>query len=279
MSLTLGLIAAIAWAIHDVLIRYVSQRGGIMPSLITVVTTGTLIVLPIALVFGDFSSLSSQSLNLSLLSGVAFGLTGYAHYRAFSIGQVRLVAPIIGAYPLFSVAWAMLSGTPVTVLQWLAVFMVVGGVGFVAAVGNPEDTQEHRSSAIFWSIIAGCGVAITFALGQMAAKSGAELPVLLLTRVVAIPTILAIAYMTRAALRPQRAHIPILALMGLMDATALGTVLAAGSQKNPEFAAVAASCFGLITVLLAWAFLKEKMTTPQWCGVVVVFSAIAYLAA
>ena len=66
--------------------------------------------------------------------------------------------------------------------------------------------------------------------------------------------------------------------MGGCDALALALVQAAGGLPNPEFASVAASVFGMVAVLLAWAFLKEKMRAPQWFAVTLVFAGIGYLA-
>ncbi len=48
---------------------------------------------------------------------------------------------------------------------------------------------------------------------------------------------------------------------------------------HPEYAAVASSIFGIVTILLAWRFLSEAMKPVQWLGVAVVFLGIATLAA
>ena len=42
---------------------------------------------------------------LTPLSGALFAFAIWALYWAFQIGPIRLVAPIIGAYPVFSVLW------------------------------------------------------------------------------------------------------------------------------------------------------------------------------
>jgi drug/metabolite transporter (DMT)-like permease len=47
---------------------------------------------------------------------------------------------------------------------------------------------------------------------------------------------------------------------------------------SPEYAVVASSIFGLITVILARIFLSETMTSRQWLGCLVTFAAIGYLA-
>ena len=68
-----------------------------------------------------------------------------------------------------------------------------------------------------------------------------------------------------------------LALMGVLDALALGVVLAAGIFERPEFASAGSSIFGLVTVVLAWLFVSENVSRVQWAGILMVFAAISYL--
>jgi uncharacterized membrane protein len=77
---------------------------------------------------------------------------------------------------------------------------------------------------------------------------------------------------------PGRKSIGLLAMMGVADGVALLCIVSAGGLANAEYAAVAASVFGLITIVLAWGFLKEKMTVPQWVGCAITFAGIGYLA-
>jgi drug/metabolite transporter (DMT)-like permease len=65
--------------------------------------------------------------------------------------------------------------------------------------------------------------------------------------------------------------------MGLMDTVALYCVLSAGQLANPQFASVASSIFGLVTVLLAWMFLRERLNLVQWGGTLMTFSGVGYL--
>lgn len=279
LALSLGLLAALAWGIHDVCVRYISQRGGIISSIFTVLGFGLVFVTPVSLWFHDEAKAANAEI-LALLSGVVFAVAGFALYKAFAIGPVRLVAPIIGAYPILSVGWASLTGSPATPWQWLAVGIVIVGVTFVAR----QDTDTHEAApagpaaAILWSVLAGTGFAITFAVGHAATVSGGELALLAPTRIGALLTIALLALILRAPLLPPRRNIPVLAIMGALDAVALGCVIGAGQTARPEFAAVAASTFGLITVILAGLFLGEKLSRSHWIAVVAVFSAIGFLA-
>jgi EamA domain-containing membrane protein RarD len=72
--------------------------------------------------------------------------------------------------------------------------------------------------------------------------------------------------------------LPVLFIMGALDMVALGLVLISGRLPNPEFASVSSSLFGLITVILAWLILKEKVAPLQWVSIAAAFAGIAYLA-
>ncbi len=279
-ALSLGLLAALAWGVHDVCIRFVSERTGIFASLLTVQVTGFVILSGLSLFLADFADLSGPALRYALASGVFFAVAGLALFKAFSIGPVRLVAPIIGAYPVLSVGLSVVQGASVSSGQWLAIVMLIAGVGLVASsADDPNATPSNKRAAIGWSIFAAFGFFVTFALGQHATAMGAELPVLLITRVAALVAVVAIGLALRQPMRPARAQLPRLMVMGVLDATALSAVLIAGGLPFAAFAAVTSSIFGLVAVVLAWIFLRERLSLVQWAGVGCVFAAIAYLAA
>ena len=133
---------------------------------------------------------------------------------------------------------------------------------------------------MLWAALGAIGFALTFAFGQTAAAtSGAELPVTLLARRVALLIVAVLVFGRQTPIAPLRRHLPLLAVMGVLDVTALGFVIAAAGNAKPEFASVASSTFGLITILLAWRFLQESMRPLQWGGVILVFASIGWLAA
>ena len=68
-------------------------------------------------------------------------------------------------------------------------------------------------------------------------------------------------------------------LLGLLDAAALVIVQAAGGLPQAEYAAIAASLFGVMKILLAGRFLGKPVRAVQWLGIAVVFGGIAALSA
>ncbi len=278
-ALSLGIIAAVCWGIHDVCVRYVSQRTNIFAALFLVVLSGTILLTPIMLSLGSGTLPDQRPLMLSTASGLAFAVAGIALYKAFSMGPVRLVAPIIGAYPILSMAWAAMSGAQVTLLQWTAVLAVIGGIALVATQSrNKEEAGAPFAVIVGWSIAASVGWALTFAFGQAATLHGDPYDLLLITRMVTTLALLPVLMLTGATLNVGGRALIILSVLGLLDATALAMILLAGTMPRPEYASVAASTFGIVTILLAWGFLREDMRPLQWLGVFVAFWGIGYLA-
>jgi drug/metabolite transporter (DMT)-like permease len=71
--------------------------------------------------------------------------------------------------------------------------------------------------------------------------------------------------------------LPLLGLMGCLDAAALSTIIAAGNLPDPAFTTVVSSAFGAVTVLLARAFLKEPISLAQLAGMILIFGGVATL--
>ena len=276
ISLGLGLVAALCWGVHDICVRYVSQHTGIMAAIFTVLCFGALLLAPICIYFGNWEDLTNPALKRAILSGGLFALASIALYQALAIGPVRLVAPIVGSYPILSVGLAAWSGEIIPVLHMVAVLAIIFGITVVAR-GNSGNSQGAQRLAILWATAGAIGFFGSFASGQAAAALGADLPVILLARLASIFTICCIALPYHINLRPSISQLPLLAAMGVLDAVALAVVIYAGTQTFSTFASVTASIFGLVTIILAWAFLKEKMSPKQWMGVFLVFLSIIFL--
>ena len=278
LSLALGMCAALAWGVHDICVRYVSQQGGVLPALSVVILSGLVLMLPVMIWIGGWDQMTPLAYQFSVISGAFYLIGCVGLYNAFSIGPVRLVAPIIGAYPILSIAWAALQGQSVPADQWLAVAAVITGVAIVSTISDSDDSNGTQKTAIGWAVMAAVGFALTFAFGHIATQAGAEMPVVLITRLATATGVVLLLIASKERKLPDRRAWPLLVLMGLLDAFALGIVIAAGGLDRPEFAAVAASTFGMITIILAWSFLKERMTRPKWIGVAITFCGIGYLA-
>jgi drug/metabolite transporter (DMT)-like permease len=280
LALGFGLTAALVWAVHDLLARKVSPGAALLPIIATVLSAGLVVLAPFALILGDWSEMTPLSVILSALYGLSYAVAIGALYKAFSLAPVRLVSPVIGSYPMLSLAIASAQGQAITPLDWLAVLAICAGIAIVAMAAQSDEPDGYAAPpavALGWAAFSAAGFAASFALGQEAARQGSDLPVMLIGRLVALSAILVLAFARRANLAPRNGQVRSLAVMGVFDAVALGLVTAAGSLPRAEYASITSSLFGVLTVLLAAWFLRERVRLVQWMGIAAVFGGIALL--
>jgi drug/metabolite transporter (DMT)-like permease len=279
ISLALGLMAALIWGLHDFGVRFVTAKSAALSAFLVVLVSGAVLLGPLSVAAGDWQAMIGRAYGLAALSGLSYVLGGVGLFKAFAIGPVRLVAPIAGSYPMLSVGWAAFLGQPVSLGQWLAVLAIVVGIAVVAFRAEDHGaTGGQQGAAMGWAFAGAVGFALTFSFGHAAAQAGSELPAQFVGRVCSALGLGAVLLAIRYEWRIDRAHRWLLAGMGVLDVTALGLVLVAGGLPNPEFAAVTSSIFGIVTIILAWRFLREPMVAAQWLGVAIVFAGIGYLA-
>ena len=276
-ALGLGLIAALCWGLHDFSVRYLKDSVPLMGSLMVVLAVGTLFQLAGISLSGAELALPNQALGYAIAAGGSFLIADLALYAAFRRGPVALVAPLVASYPVLSIGFAIWRGGEVTPWQWLAVVVIVLGVG--AAAGRPQEAGATGAwkTTVALSLLGAAGFASTFALGQYAAEFGAA-QANLITRTTALAGLLALMVLARQVFWPGLKALPILVILGVLDGIALQNVLKAGGMPHAEYAAVSSSIFGMLTVVLAWAILRERMTALQWLGCVLAFAGIGALA-
>ncbi|CUK20546.1 EamA-like transporter family protein [Ruegeria denitrificans] len=277
-ALALGLLAALCWGFHDLAVRYVSQSVSVIAALMTVLVAGALLQFSLVAVWAGFAPMPAKAVSYAVVAGGFYLLAGLSMYAAFQRGPVRLVAPLVASYPVLSVTLAIWRGSEVSIWQWLAIIAIGVGVSIVSTRSDDGTEYPAGGPTIAFSILAAIGFAATFALGQYAAELGDEFTVSLIGRLTAIPVLAVIAIASRKPLWPGTRALPLLCLMGALDAVAILCVVSAGGLPNAQYASVAASIFGLLTVVLAWAILREEMAFFQWLGCIIAFVGIGYLA-
>lgn len=280
-AVLLGLVAALCWGLHDLAVRYVSQKTSIYSALLWVLIVGAVFQLLLIGVRSEFATLPSETVLPIAGTAICFVVASIGLYKAFEIGPVRLVSPLIATFSILSVIWGALTGQLVTPSQWLAVFAVFVGVSMVGVLSDTSQSEEKdpkRNQAIMWSLFASFGFAGTFGIGQSAMSLAPELMIILAYRIVAVLILVLVMLYLKAPFFPHKSQIKMLTVMGVLDGVALASVLSAGTLENAKYASVGASAFGVVTIILAWAFLKEKVTNLQWLGILIVFSGIVYLA-
>lgn len=285
-SILLGCSAALSWGVHDLLIRFVGRGLGTVTALLAVLGIGVVVMSAVIAVLGVPVGLAMGDLWLPAVSGIAYAIACHGLYQAMSIGPFALAAPIIAAYPILSVGWAVVHGARPALIDWVATAAIIAGVVIVSRFANeeetagPEEARGSRSDTIVAALYSAVGFAVSFAAGQAAAGDQHEIAVTALARVFAVLAILPL-FMSQPKddrfPKGSGRYLPLVFLVATLDVIAITCVVAAGALQAPELTVVVASSFGVITIVLARLFLKERVASAQWLGIAMVFASVMVL--
>jgi drug/metabolite transporter (DMT)-like permease len=276
MSAFLALFSSLLWGSADFL-------GGTLTKKYKAVAV-TAVSQSFGLLFGILVIVSTSSWlapNLSwdgyVIPGVLAGLLGFggltAFYAGLATGRMGVVSPISSLSVLIPLAIAIFGGEQPNTLQIIG--MVVALIGAFCASG-PEIRGGVSAKPLIFAVIAaiGFGGAIT-----LIAKGSQSSPIMTMTTMrfttFIIALILLLRYRSFGGFTKK--DLPILILIGGADFFGNLLLGIATTKGLVSLAVVLGSLFPIVTVLLAFKFLHERLHKVQYLGVVLAISGVVIL--
>jgi drug/metabolite transporter (DMT)-like permease len=213
----------------------------------------------------------------ALLAGVGSATGSIFLFRGLARGRMGLVAPLsaVGAASL-PVLVAVALGERPRWLVWVGVLAALPGIWLVSR-GTTSDPRTSTRGAIVDGAAAGAGFGILFvALAQISDNAGL-LPLAANQLAGAILTLVAVVTL-RQSWRPRRGVFGWGSASGVLGAAGTLTFMVATGTTSLAIAAVFASLYPAVTVLLAASVLGERIDTRQRTGIGICTLAVATLA-
>jgi drug/metabolite transporter (DMT)-like permease len=274
MAIFLALFSAALWGTGDF------EGGRLAKRLPAIAVTGA--SQGLGLLFGIAIALITNQWHSPLLgpegylwSAIFAGVSGYlglvALYAGLSTGRMGVVSPISSLCAIVPVTYALVIGERVPLLQGIGIAVALAGA-FCAS--GPEISRGLPVRPLLLAVGAACGfgMALTFM-----AKGSETNP--LMTMVVMRVTTLAISGVIAMKHRGfggiVRSDIPRLAFVGIADFSANVLVGIASTKGLVSVVMVLGSLFPIMTALLAFKFLHERLHSVQYLGIVLAITGVA----
>jgi drug/metabolite transporter (DMT)-like permease len=242
-----------------------------------------LIAVPIVAISGADPPSTGQ-----FLAGLAAGLASVvglvSFYRALAIGTMSIVAPIAATGVIIPVAAGLIDGEQPHALQFAGMALAAAGVVLASREPASEDPDHKRSSraAIALALLAAAGLGLHFVAVDAAAAGSIEWS-LLTPRLSAVPLLVLIVLRLPRAVRMRvrltRGDAVALLALGTLDAAGIGMFAWASTQGLLSLVAVGSSLYPVVTVILAWSLLHERLGRHQRIGVAGALAGIVLIAA
>jgi drug/metabolite transporter (DMT)-like permease len=279
ISILLALGAAVSWGISDFVGGLLTRRLAMAPVLLLSQAIGFSMLLVIAGLRGP-PVVDIRAIGFAMAASAA-GLVGIAAlYRGMAVGVVSIVAPISATGAALPVLFGVvMRGERATLVQAIGIGLAL--IGIVLASRATHDTSEaHRQT-----VVRGVGLAILAALGfgvffiLLHEASGVDvLWVSAIQRLTGVGIVGLLALVMRASVSIPPSRVPGVFVVGVLDTSANVLYAAASTTGLVSVAAVLASLFPVMTVILARVVLHERLTRTQTTGVLSALLGVALIA-
>ena len=279
MAALLALISSGMWGAADYHAGNLSKR--FPPTAVLSVTQiiGLVFGLILAIATGAFDA---QALGEGgyLVPGIAGGLAGYVGliclYRALATGRMGVVSPISAMSGIIPVLYALIFlGERFSGLVAIGVIFALLGA-FLAS--GPELSQGFPIKPILLAIGAavGFGTALTF---MAQGSESSALMTMVSMRAATFFISVTILFRLRGTGGMGRSHIGLLLFICVADFSANLILGIATTQGLVSLAMVLGSLYPIMTALLAYIFLKERLHRVQYVGIASAVFGVAMIAA
>jgi len=275
LSILFGLSAALGWGAGDFTGGLASRKTGAYRAVLYSEVIGVVFLFFIVAVSGE----SVPNLKVWLLSIVAgavgtFGLL--LLYQAMTTGLMSVAAPVsallAASLPVF--VGIFKEGVP-KILTAIGFGFALFAIWMISqSKGGVTDILAHLSD-LKLPLLAGIGFGSYFILMHEATSTGATVWPMVVSRIGGMLLISTYMLITRVSWKVEDTSAwPMLTLNGILDVSGNIFFILAGQAGRLDVAAVLSSLFPGATVVLAWIFLKERLSRNQWIGIVSALVAI-----
>ncbi|MDP3973008.1 MAG: DMT family transporter [Candidatus Nanopelagicales bacterium] len=206
-----------------------------------------------------------------LLAG-GLGVAGLmCFYAALASGPNGVVAPITSTGVLMPLLVGVAIGSWPTVTQWWGVVTIMVGL---VLTGLPELRSGGSRTAVMLALLA----AVFFGGSLTAIGQGSQVSVVMTMtsmRFLVVGGLIVVALRFRTVGGIRRTDLPALSAVGVLDVGANLTYGLSTTFGQLAVSAVLASLYPVVTMILAWWVLREKLRPIQYAGVLAVLVGVA----
>ena len=276
MPSLLALLSSLVWGTSDYFGGSLSRRRPPIAVIGGSQVIGAALTITFAVVAGKWDLTHHSVLLCGVASGI-FGLMGLiTFYSALSTGMMGIVSPIASVGVIIPLCIGLLRGEQPSGLQYSGIIIAI--VGIVLASG-PELNSKATARPVVLAIITAVMFGIAIYFMAQGGHDGNPLMTVATMRIVQVTILTIVAVALRSIGGLTKSDIPMLALIGVTDGTANILFSFAALTGMLSIVSVLGSLYPVVTVLLAWIFLKERLQPIQYVGIIATFIGVISITA
>jgi drug/metabolite transporter (DMT)-like permease len=273
LSIIYGILSAATWGAGDFAGGLSSRRVGAYRAVFYADFIGLLILIVASFVYRESFPSTSGWIN-SLLGGALGSIGLLILYYSLSIGQMSIAAPVSALFAalLPVIVGGVLEGLP-SPIQLIGFVLALAAIWLI----SQGDGKFHisRLSDLRLPILAGIGFGSYFIfIHNAAGDPNAFLWPMIISRAAGTILVFFIVFVRREVFVVPRDAWGVVLVNATLDLTGNVFYILASKTGRLDIAAVLSSLYPGSTVVLAWLFLKERLSLTQVIGILLALAAI-----
>jgi len=305
LAIALALGASIGWGSGDFLGGLTTRRASLWAVIVGSQAVG-LVGATLVVVLAGHGWPGLHAVWPVLLGGLASVVAISCFYKALAIGSMSIVAPISATNAMIPFLVGLAVGERPSVTQFAGVALAAAGVLLVAseraragdiigAAALPNEPavepaavmaaataarvpRRDQRRAIALALTAAVAMGLVL-VGYDATARYDPLWAMLGGRISSVTVFVLVFLVLRPRLEMRRSALPFIIAVGLLDTGANGLFALATTQGYLSLVSILGAVYPVVTVLLAYGLLRERLAPHQMAGAVATLAGIALIAA
>ncbi|MGF6097158.1 DMT family transporter [Pseudomonas sp. 18175] len=283
MDVIMGLLAALLWGGTDFLVGLNARAVGVKRAVYFGQALGFLIMTLLLVIFPAFLFKSLDApLSVWLLGITAALLTvsgALALYKAFALGKAAIVAPLVTSYGVVTTLLSWASGEHISLVQLGCIVLCVIGV-VLSSIHKDNNTPHHNTHlSIAYAMLAALLYGTSFWLqGRYTLPALGPITMLWLSYLVGLCVLVGMVLKIKDGLKiPPLKNCTTLTGASLMNLGGFSAFSSGAMAGSVSVVTVISTLSGGIAAILGLVFFKERLSTVQVLGIVLILVGAAIL--
>jgi uncharacterized membrane protein len=268
MWLVYTLIAAVCFGVGQIFVKKGLQDISPLFNSVLGAVVAAVIMIPFGLIMGVNFHLVPLAFTYSLLITSLL----MVYYYVAGKGQISLTGTIIAMYPLITVilSFIFLHENP-TMTQKVAIFLTLAGAVFIAIPEKLSQIKTHIGGWFWWAIFCAIAAGTADFFTKVTINQSDTYTYLFSYGLAYLSIAFILLFLDKKGRKlptfNKKLYLPTLVGVTIMETGLFFFYLAAGNGLISLVGPIS-SLYVAITVVLAWMFLKEKITKIQTLGII-----------
>jgi drug/metabolite transporter (DMT)-like permease len=259
---SLALTSSVLWGVCDFASGVLARRFAAV-ALVILFHAGGLAALAGVYALAGLS-IDRHPLELGLVAGLFGAVSGVSFYRAMALGLISIVSPLLACGSVVAFVLAMASGERPSRLALIGAPLALAGVILVSF--HEHESGSARRSSLAYALVAALALGIYLFLVGLGSDQGGSISAVLGARLGSLVVLVFLALVVRPSFLIGVPAFAVAMLIGVGATGALVLFAYAADLSQIAVASILLSTYPLVTILLAHAFLGERLVKAQVLG-------------